>query len=286
MRFVFILGVLLATFAHGASDLEPAIALYREKKFPEARLAFEKILASEPTNAVACHFLGLTLLRRGDDQALDEAVPWLEKAATLAPTNAEYLADFGGASMQLASKRTSLSAATKGRDAMEQSLKLQPNNIEARIGLWQFYERAPWPLGSSKKAAAQIEEIRKLDPTRATVLTVVQKTTAKEFPAAFKICDEVLARQPDNFTALYYYGRTAATSGQNLQRGLASLQRCLSLPEQGPSSPAPSDIWNRIGNVQEKLARPNDARTAYETALKLNPGNRAAQDALAKLKSR
>ncbi|MEO5960550.1 MAG: tetratricopeptide repeat protein [Opitutaceae bacterium] len=277
-----LLGV--ASLATASPELDSAIGLYEAKQFPDARLALEKIVASEPKNAAACYYLGQTLLRRADPKSLDEAAPWLEKATQLDPANAKFLADYGGASLLLAAKNTSVSAATKGRDAMEKSLKLDPTSIDARIGLMQFYQRAPWPLGSSAKAAAQLEEIRKLDPDRATVLSVTTKTAAKDYAAAFKICDEALAKRADDYLALYHYGRTAALSGQNLPRGLSCLQKCAAMPEPGGPSPRHSDVWNRLGNIQEQLAHPAEARTAYETALKLNPANAAAAESLAKLK--
>jgi tetratricopeptide (TPR) repeat protein len=275
----------LATLARaGAPPLDQAIALYDAKRYPEARAALERVLAAEPNNAEACYYLGETLLCRGDANALDDAVPWLEKALKLDPNNPSYLADFGGASIELAEKHTSLSAAVKGRDALEKAVALEPDNLEARTGLMQFYERAPWPLGSSAKAAAQLEEIRRRDPDRALVLMVVARANAQDYAGAFKLCDEVLARRPDDYNALYQYGRTAAASGQNFERALACLKKCLTLPVPGPSAPTYSSVWHRIGLLQERFGHPAEARAAYETAFKLDQANKPAAEALARLK--
>ena len=45
-------------------------------------------------------------------------------------------------------------------------------------------------------------------------------------------------------------------------------------------------LWRALADdvAKEQLKRPDEARSAYETALKLDPGNRQASDALAKLK--
>lgn len=276
--------IALASAAFAASPLDDARELVRRKQHAEGRAALEKISETEPTNAAACHELGLVIKLRGDTPAYEEAAKWLAKAVELEPNNPIYLGDFGGVSLQLASRTTSFSAATKGRDAMEKAIALKPDHIEAREGLFQFYQRAPWPLGSSAKAAAQLEAIRKYDPDRATVLNVMAKANAKDYAAAFKLCEEVLGRNPGDHIALYHYGRTAAVSGQNLERGLERLQKCLTLEPPGPASPTHSHVWQRIGNIQEQLQRPGDARTAYETALKLDPNNQQASDALAKLK--
>ncbi len=276
--------LLLATLVRADPALDAAIALYNAQRYPDARAAFEKIATREPGNAAACYYLGLTLSHRGDAAALDDAVVWLDKAVQLAPANATYLAGFGGVSLELAGIHTSVTAATRGRDAMEKALELNPGDLEARAGLMQFYERAPWPLGSSAKAAAQLEEIRRRDPDRATVLSVIGKADARDYAAAFKLCDEVLAKQPGNYSALYQFGRTASLSGQRLDRGAACLRQCLALPVPGPSTPSHSYVWNRLGLIAEKLGHAAEARAAYESALKLDPNNREASAALARLR--
>ena len=280
------LALLFTALAHAQSALDEARTLVREKKYPAARAALERIVADEPTNAAAFHQLGLVIKLRGDTPAYEEAVKYLSRAVELEPNNATYLGDFGGTSLQLAGRTRSISAATKGRDAMEKAIALNPDFIEARVGLFHFYRRAPWPIGSSAKAAAHLEAIRRRDPDQATVLSVLAKAAEKDYAAAFRLCDEVLARTPQNSTALYQYGRTATVSGQNLERGLACLRQCLELNPPGPSAPSHSNVWHRIGTLQEKLNRPDDARLAYESALKLDSGNRQAAEALARLNGR
>lgn len=275
---------LLPFAVHAAASLDEAVALFQAHRYPEARSAFEQIVAREPANAAAAYYLGLAWKLRSDSNALEEAVKWLGKAAELAPNNARYLADLGGTALELASRTRSLTAALKGRDAMEKSLTLDPENLDSREGLFEFYAQAPWPLGSSAKAAAQLDEIRKRDPAHATALGVRLKADAKDYAAAFTLCDDLLAKNPTDYTALYQYGRTAAISGQNLDRGLAHLKRCLTLERPGPAAPAPTYVWNRIGNICEKLGRAADARAAYETALKLDANNAQAASALARLK--
>jgi cytochrome c-type biogenesis protein CcmH/NrfG len=51
-----------------------------------------------------------------------------------------------------------------------------------------------------------------------------------------------------------------------------------------PASPTHSHVWQRIGTIHEQLRHSAEARIAYETALRLDPGNQQASDALAKLK--
>lgn len=268
-----------------AGDFEEARALFAARRYPEARAAFEKIIATEPRSAAACHYLGLTLRLHQEPAVVQEAVNWLARAVELEPDNATYLADFGGASLLQAGRTRSYLDATRGRDAMEKALRLEPGNLDAREGLIQFYERAPWPIGSSAKAAAHLAELRRRDSERATVLEVVARSNAKDYAAAFQLCRDVLARHPDHYAALYYLGRTASLSGQNLPRGLACLERCLTLDPPTPASPTHSNVWYRIGVIQEKLQHPAEAGRAYAAALKLDPSNRPAASARARLEA-
>lgn len=276
--------LLCAPAALANTDFDAAKNLFASKRYPEARALLERLVAIDPKNAAAHHLLGLTHRRRNDPAALEEALRSLSRAVELEPQNPIYLADFGGTSLQLAGRTNSIGAATKGRDAMEKAVALKPDHLDAREGLVQFYQRAPWPIGSSAKAAAHLEEIRKRDSDRATVLGVMLKTNAKDYPAAFKLCDDVLARTPASYFANYHFGRTAAISGQQLERGLSCLQKCLTQDPPTPASPTHSNVWQRIGNLHEQLQQPAEARAAYETALKLDPGNTQASAALAKLR--
>lgn len=274
-----------STALYADSAFDAAMALLHAKRLPEARDAFARLVTNEPRNASAWHELGLIWRARGDTDAYQHAVSCLQKAAELDPANPEFLADYGGASMELASRTRSISAATKGRAAMEKAIELNPDNLDAREGLYQYYLRAPFFVGgSTAKAEQQLEEIRRRDPDRATVLAVIEKTDAKDFSAAFQLCDAVLAKEPANYTALYQYGRTASISGQNLERGLTCLQRMLKLESPGPAAPRPTHAWYRIGVIEQKLGRPGEAKHAFEMALKLEPTNPQAQKAMESLK--
>jgi tetratricopeptide (TPR) repeat protein len=265
-----------------AAPLDDAVELYKVKKYPEAREALQKLTAAEPTNAAAAYYYGMTLRRRGDNSALEDAVPWLAKAIELEPNNATYLADFGGSSMQLAGKKTSLSAATRGRDAMIRAIELAPDNLDAREGLMQFYAQAPWPLSSISKALAQADEIAKRDTTRGLAAFITVKTAEKKYTEAIARCEEVLIKTPDNYLALYQIGRLASICGEQLDRGLITLRRCLELTPPA-NLPGHSGAHYRIGLIMEKKGDKPAARAAYEAALKLDPTLKLAADALAKL---
>jgi tetratricopeptide (TPR) repeat protein len=158
--------LLVAGVLRADPALDAAVGLYQAKQYPAAQAALEKITATSAPNAAACYYLGMTLRHRGDDQALDDAVVWLEKAVALAPANAAYLGDYGGTCLQLADRHHSFTLATRGRNAMEKAIALDPADLEARSGLMQFYARAPWPLGSKARALNQADAIAQRDAAR------------------------------------------------------------------------------------------------------------------------
>lgn len=237
-----------------ATPLDDAIALYKEKKTPEARAALETITTAEPQNAEACYYLGLTLLRTRDPKLLESAVDWFKKAVDLQPENVAYLFEYGGNSLNLAGKTRSLGTANRGRDALEKVIKLDPAHLSAHEALYQFYEQAPWPIGSSSKASSHLDEIRKRDPDRALIILVSTKTKSKDYAEAFKLCDEALVKNPDNYIVLMLYGQTAITSGQNLDLALLRFNKCLTLTPP-PKATGPAYVYWRIGQLQEKERR-------------------------------
>lgn len=283
------LGLAFALCARAETPTESALALFKAKRYPEAQVALEKIIATEPANAAAWHGLGLTLRLSADPARFEDAVKALEKATELDPSNARYLADYGGTSMEFAgrlmatSKIRAIGVATGGRDAMEKSLTMDPDNLDARSGLVQFYMQAPWPFGSNAKAYAQAEEIRKRDATLGLITLVALKINDKNYDEAFALCEDRLKTQPDDFIALQQLGRTASISGQNLDRGIAVLQKCLTLSPPLKYNITPTGIQFRLGTLFAKKGDVAAARAAFKIALKLDPKNKPASDALAKL---
>lgn len=283
LRALF-LTFLVTTTVRADAAFDAAMALVHAKRLPEARAALQQIVTTQPKNAAAWHQLGMIWRARHDTTAYEQAADCLASAVALEPDNPTYLGDYGGTEMELADRTRSISAAITGRDAMQKAETLAPDDLDVREGLFLYYLRAPFFVGgSTAKAQAELQEIRRRNPSRAISLAVLTKANDKDYAGAFALCDQELAAHPDDYTALYQYGRTASVSGQNLERGLACLKKALTLDPPGPTAPAHTYVWGRIGDIQQKLGRTQDAREAYQTALKLDPNNRLASSALEKL---
>jgi len=148
-----------------AASLADAVSLYNRGRLAEARAVLEPLVAAEPANAKALYYLGMVLERSGGP-GLEASRQALGRAVQLAPANATYLAEYAGVCLQLADRDSSLTMAIEGRDSMVRALAANPQDLEAREALMEFYARAPWPIGDAGKAMEQAAEIARRDPRR------------------------------------------------------------------------------------------------------------------------
>jgi tetratricopeptide (TPR) repeat protein len=261
---------------------EAAARLYHAQDYPGASAALAAIVAREPSNAAACHLLGMSLRQRGDPAARDAAKPWLEKAAALAPNNPEYLADLAGNCLELADIHWSLSLAVRGRDLMEKALQLNPDDLGGREGLMRFYREAPWPLGDAGKARRQAAEIARRDARLGALAAIYLDRAEKNYPSALARAQAALTHYPADYRLLFEVGRCAALAGEGPQvdAGIAALQECL---RQTPPMDAPGAavVEYRLGELWAKKGDASAARAAYLEALKRDPANEPARRALA-----
>jgi tetratricopeptide (TPR) repeat protein len=264
-----------------ASDFDQAVALFQAKHFPDARAAFEKLAASEPSNAAVHYYLGRIAFDRDDaDNAIDE----LEQATAGDPKNSDYALWLGSAYGVYARQHSSISKACKCRDAFLRAVELNPDNIEARAALATFYRMSPWFIGGSMdKAHAQADEIKKRDPLRGAQIEGEICIAEKKYDDAFNAFESLLKDHPDQIAALYQIGYIAATTGQRLDRGEAALKEYLT---HTPKDTQPSLAYAhyRLGNIYQKKDETDAARKEYQAALALDPHLKPAADALDDLK--
>jgi tetratricopeptide (TPR) repeat protein len=302
--------------ADTAGALREAIRLFDQRQYQEARKILEP-LATEG-GAPAAHYLGRIAMV---EEALEAAASWFEKAVSLEPSSSDYHLWLGRAYGRQAMKASILrrpGLASKTRAEFEKAVELDPKNLEARMGLLQYCLRAPGFMGGGEdKALAQAVEISKFDAVqghRAAALVHQDKDRtaeaekelraaaalepnrtepflwlgfflqeAKQFDKAFEPFEEVLRKEPENRSALYQVGRTAAFSGLRLQRAEECLKKYLALePQEG--APAPAWAHYRLGLIYEKQGAKDLARAEYASAVSLDPSNEEAKKALKALR--
>jgi tetratricopeptide (TPR) repeat protein len=283
---------------------------------------FTALFAIEPVNAENTARLfeqAQELMRR---QQFAAAVPLLEKCVAAESGSSRFHQWLGRAlGLQAAQKgiTSSVMSIRKVRAAFEKAIELDPFNLEARNDLAILYVAVPRLLGGSKaKAAEQVAFIRRHDPALAMqidgdFLASEKKYDAalaaytesarlhsrpiihvrislvhqqdKEWEKAFAALERALALDAEHPLALYQIGRTAALSGQQLDRGEKCLRTYLAMPvREELENPSIAAAHFRLGNILEKKGDAVGARAEYETSLKIDPKQKLAREALAKLK--
>jgi len=201
----------------------------------------------------------------------------------------------------------------------ERAVALDPNQIDARYGLVQFYAYAPSVMGGGKdKAREQAAEIAKRSAMRGAIarglIAELEKNTGGEEAAyreaiaaapdssagyfalgtlyardgkpteAFATLDQYVKRRPDDLRALYEAGRISGTTGRELDRGEAALKNFIAAPpaDVRVTTVAGAHYW--LGQIAEKRGVKDVARGHYRSALELNRYNQHARRALDALK--
>src|SRR5262249_42921739 len=279
----------------GSPKTDEAVRLFEAHRVADARPLLEAAVREDPSDARACYYLGRAVLSADE---VEKAVELLEKAVSLDGTRVDYHLWLGRAYGVKALRATVFqqpSLAGKVRREFEKASALDPDNLEARLGLVEYYLRAPGVMGGSLvKAREQAAEIRKRDPLQGHRAAgrvaehekwheaAFQEYSAalrdfperpepyywmgafserrKDFPRAFETYEKLLEKMPDEVGAWYAIGKTAAVSGENLDRGVECLKRYLTLTPRG-DEPSLASAHYRLGAVYEKKREKDLART-------------------------
>lgn len=282
MLWASLAGLTVVVRAQPAGDFQTALTCYRETRYGEARRIFERLAADRPDDLELEFYRGRLALWF-DDGA--QGLALLEKAAQREPGSARLqnaLGDAYGLAAQQANLLAKFGWAKKCQAAYERAVALEPDNCNYHWSLLGYYFLAPCIAGGDRERAwAQAAEIARLDPTSGRIARATLDLGEKKYAAAFAQFDEVLRRAPDDFLALYHIGRCAAVSGEQIDRGIAALRRCLVLaPPAVEGRPQAADIHYRLANLLEKKGDAAAARAEYERAQRANPDFRPAKVAL------
>ncbi|WP_395769841.1 tetratricopeptide repeat protein [Arenimonas sp.] len=314
LRLLF-LALLFSATLQAASPQEITAQLQAGDK--RALANAEAYAKANPKNAEAWTLLTRARVIQGKSEA---AVTAGEKAVTLAPNSAQaqfWLGNAYGNRIGEVGMMSKMGMAPKLRDAFEKTVALDPNNLDARSALLQFYLQAPSAIGGGKdKALVQAREIGKRDAARGHMARAQIQLTEKDNAGALKSYEAAYAAKPsdagirlalgigyqqanrfnDAFrhfrawitqdaaagAAWYQIGRTSVLSGQNLEEGMTALQKYLKLPRMA-NEPANQHAYYRLGQLYAKAGKKTEARAAFQSALKLDPAFKEPKAELAKL---
>lgn len=309
--------IVLLGFAGPTAAATPAEArAWLEAKDPRAAAAIESLAKQKPGDVEAQVLLVRLRLSQG---RTEDAVDLAEDLADIAPDDATaqlWLGNAYGNRIGQVGMLSQAMMAPKLRDAFKRAVELDPDQHEARVTLVEYYLQAPAIAGGSvDEAKKQSAELARRDPPRghytrgrialheknqaeaATAFAAAHagrpenktyRTAAgvafqetKQWDRAFDLFEAWVKEDPQAAGAWYQLGRTAALSGQRLDRGAVALEQYLRLPH-APNQPEPKHALYRLGQVQAQAGDRAAARASWQKALKLDPGFAEAKAELAK----
>lgn len=285
-------------------------------RFPDAKARMQAMAAGGTKDAAfarGCLFMG--------DGQFDKASDEFERAVAADQESAAYHFQLGqayGARAQHANIFKQAVLARKTKAEFDRAVQLDPDLIDARVGLLSYYLFAPGILGgSADNARAQAQEIRRRNPYRGGIafaqIAGHEKDVAggarelealtqqfpdstgpylalatgyaqrKLWPDAWGVADRMARALPGAPVAQYVVGRLAAESGEQLDRGAAALAQYLQTTPRAGDPPLAVAHW-RLGAIYERQAKNNVARAEYDAALRLDPKLAGAREALSKLR--
>jgi tetratricopeptide (TPR) repeat protein len=253
--------------------------------------------------------------------AWDSAAAHFDAAAKANPTSSATFLWVGNITGQLArigNMQAKVRLAPAIRDAYSKAIALDGTNIDAREGLMQFLLEAPLPLGGDKtKAAEQAAAIGRVNAFRGLSAQITVASSTNDRPAVERLLSQATTLFPDSILgwanlsamqaddhrpaeafatitrwqarrrhpmfALFSIGRTAAVTGEQLDRGVQALQQYLR-GQREPKDPPLANAHYRLAQIYEKQHKTAEAKSEYQIAITLNPGLRDAQLALDRLR--
>ena len=313
MRGILPLLVLLLCLSVLAAAASPA-ELLAAGRADEAIAALTARTKSSPNDADAFHLLSRAYYYM---DRWDDATAAAERAVALQPNNSNYHLWLGRAYGLKAENASILSApglAGKARREFERAVQLDPSNAAACADLAEFYMEAPGIIGGGKdKAAAQAEQLARLDPAAAHWLRgkLAEKAknlgeAEKEYRAAIQASKSPAGRWIDlasffrnisRFDAMEDAINKAASldagpspvlfeaasllfaSGRNLSKAEEYVKKYLASSTQVEEAPA-YRAHLLLGSIYEKQGQKQAAAQEYRAALALARDFRPAQKAL------
>jgi tetratricopeptide (TPR) repeat protein len=300
-------------------SLEEARRAYEASDYPKAIEVLQEAAARDPKNGDIQLLLAKSYLEL---QQHDAAIRSAEKAVELDPQNSvfhEWLGRAYGDKADRAGWFSAISLAKKTRREFQMAVELDDWNFSARQALIEFDCSAPGLVGGGEeKARPHIQKLMELNAAEGYYAAGNCRRQKKDFAAADEGFTKSLESRPKSAELIYDIGDYAMKRGQperlfsvaeageraapsdpraKFYRGVA-LVLIQEKPEEaerlfeeyvrrapkrsGYPSPAWVHVW--LGRLYESKDNLAEARGEFESALRLDPRNKIAQEELKKLK--
>jgi tetratricopeptide (TPR) repeat protein len=303
--------VALSALSHAAAT--PAADLLASGHADDAVALLQKTVGVSPNDAAAFNLLCRAYYSYG---AWDQGINACEKSTALDPNNSNYHLWLGRVYGEKADSVSFFSAASwakKARAEFETAVKLNPENIEARGDVSEFYIEAPGFMGGgTDKAEDQAQAVEKLFPAKAHWIRARIAEKKKDYPTAEKEYREAIQSRDNSGTwldlasfyrhrerwpemedainhavsgkidppeALMEAGESLIRTGRNLPKAAELLRQYLNsgrLVEEAPAFKA----HFQLGTALEKQGDKKGAAQEYSAALAMAKGFSRAKEAL------
>ncbi len=310
-----------ATAANLKQDLglEEGRRAYEASDYVKAIHALQAAAAKDPQNGEVQLLLAKSYLEL---QEHDAAIKSAEKAVAIDGKNSvyhEWLGRAYGEKADHASLFSAMSLAKKTRKEFETAVQLDERNFSARQALIEFDCSGTGMVGGGEeKALPHIKQLAEMDAAEGHYAAGNCRRHRKDFTAADEEFKKALESNPKSPELIYDIGDHAMKRGQPEQllevadvgeraapgdprgkfyKGVALVLKKESAKEaerlleeyakkapmrEGYPRPAAAHVW--LGRLLEQQSRMEDAKKEFERALALDPRNKAAQEALKRLK--
>ncbi|MBU3681456.1 MAG: hypothetical protein FGM16_05905 [Flavobacterium sp.] len=163
MKFLIFLFCSITVLAQ--SNMEKGISLFEQEQYELSKGYFIKELNTSPTNLKVIEYLGDIA---SHTNRWETAASYYKKLTVLNPKNANYFFKYGGAlgmRAQTEGKWVAIRVVGDSKDALDKALDLNPNHIEARWALIEYYLQLPVFVGGSEtKAQKYAAELGRISP--------------------------------------------------------------------------------------------------------------------------
>lgn len=312
-----ILALLIVLPASAGAD-QSVPTLLAAGRVDEAITALHGQLNASPDDALAHNLLCRAYFSLGQ---WDRGLADCEKAVTLAPDNSQYHLWLGRIYGEKADRASFFSAAGLARRVareFEAAVHLNPNSVEARTDLAEFYLEAPGIVGGGReKAEQQASQLQQLDPAKAHWVNarIAEKKknyeqAEREYRAAIdasngsasawlnlglfykhrelwddmvKALSRVRPAPLDRPDALVDAAEILLHTDHDVPEAIELLRAYLNSKSQVEQAPA-FKVHFLLGSAAEKLGDKKGAATEYQSAVQLAKEFQPAQQALARVR--
>ena len=316
------LSAVLLTCAAAQANAHSYSAQLKVKKYDVVDKATRAALAANPKDIDALLGRIDLLLYTHQESMLDEAVRLAEQCVDVAPTRSEcheYLGNALGTKAINAGLLAAMGSLGKIRNAFKKAVELDPNNLDARFSLLQFYQQAPGIVGGGKgKARTLVAQTQAISTDASALmqanLDLVEKDFVKveavvQMPMpvtpydlqerqrelmmslgsnyvrekrttdALRVFADLQKRFPDSELGAFGAGRAYQEQGK-FTDAIAQFEKALVINATAP-------MHFRIGQCWQALNDNNKAIAAYERALAFRPelGRKQREESQEQLKA-